>query len=153
MLTSSGNFYITKPFSFNFSFANADKGKICDSQDSDQCQMTSGSNNQHSINYIEECKEEGEPLNLSSCSKKYLTVDNLRFDPEFKFDTCTDTYVQAKQSVCMNTNDASICTVDLHGFVKSNPDCFRRYSMIIDYTCEGNVEVVTHNILLRRLPL
>ncbi|CAC5426847.1 unnamed protein product [Mytilus coruscus] len=111
-----------------------DFSSSCQQSYSDQCKMKS---NEESSEFIEKCRELYPPISLSSCSKKYLTVDNdsFIFDPELDF--CYETYVNTKASLCNNIHGSDTCTVDLHWIIQSNPECFNRYSMAIEYTCEG----------------
>ncbi|CAG2227594.1 unnamed protein product [Mytilus edulis] len=105
----------------------------CQLSYSDQCTMNS--NEEPLFEFKEECTEINQPISLS-CSNQYLTVDHdeFIFDPKFEF--CHDIYMSSKSSLCNNTHDSEICTFNLHRIIQSYPECFSRYSMTIDYTCE-----------------
>lgn len=121
--------------SLNQSIPYKDFSGRCQQLDSGQCRINS--NEETSSEFKETCKKVDEPISLSSCSKKYMTIhsDGILFDPELDF--CHDTYIKAKQSFCENADESDICTVDLYRIIQSNPECFSRYRMTIDYTCEG----------------
>lgn len=115
----------------------------CQPSDSGQCRINT--NEETSSQFKETCKEVHEPNLLSSCSKKYLTIDSdgISFDPELDF--CNDTYMKSKQSFCEHSDGSDMCTVDLNWIISSNPECFSRYRMTIDYTCEGKAYIFIGN--------
>lgn len=53
--------------------------------------------------------------------------------------------MKAKQSFCEYTDKSDICTDDLNWIIQSNPECFSRYRMTIDYTCEGKSVIFIGN--------
>lgn len=121
--------------SLNHSILYKDFSGRCQQPDSGQCRINS--NEETPSEFKETCKKILEPISLSSCLKKYMTIhsDEITFDPELDF--CHDTYMKEKQSFCENTDKSDICTVDLYWIIQNNPECFSRYTMTIDYTCEG----------------
>ncbi|CAC5423836.1 unnamed protein product [Mytilus coruscus] len=108
-------------------FLNVGISNQCQPSDSSQCKKT----------YQMTCEEVDNQFSFSKCSKKYLTNGGgtLTFDPYFDF--CSGIYMNVNNSLCTKTEDSDICTVDLRENMQNNPDCFNRYSMIIEYTCEG----------------
>lgn len=134
-------------FSLNPIFQYKDLRSRCQLSYSDQCTMNS--NEEPLFEFKEECTEINQPISLS-CSNQYLTVDHdeFIFDPEFEF--CHDIYMSSKSSLCNNTHDSEICTFNLHRIIQSYPECFSRYSMTIDYTCEGKeyIFVETKKVIL-----